>query len=263
MTKQCLVDFICPKCPSEFEALHFLQQFSKGAQLELARAICQQVEFPLWEETWKGPLLVTAVRLGERDLACRIGQQIEESLEFSTLAALGQQYKIFGDSTNGLRLDELHWQCIRPEGRCCLSPVYEALKAFFAGLTGLSRNHNSIMFHNCLYQLLTDETISASSLWVQEVIQDLIGVHRTVDQYGKGLPEFKYPPMTQLTWHLLLFGVNKCRERLDRHEISRLHESITQLYESLEEEGLNESQQSFVEQFLHKGAQVSGGQHTE
>lgn len=263
VTKQCLVKFICPQFVSEFKALQFLQQFSKGPQLELARAICQQIEFPLWDETWKGPLLVTAVRLGERDLAHRIGQQIDERLEFTTLTALGQQYEIFGDSTDKLRLDELHWQCIRPEGRGFLSTSYEALKAFFAGLTGLIKNHFSIMFHNCLYQLLTDETILASGLWVQEVIQDLIGVRRIIHQQnGRVLPEFKYPPMTQLAWHLILFGVNKCLERLDRHEISKLHESITLLYKEMEE-GLNEGQRSFVEQFLHidKGAQVSRNDH--
>lgn len=68
--------------------------------------------------------------------------------------------------------------------------------------------------------------------------------------------------MTQLAWHLILFGVNKCLERLDRHKISKLHESITLLYKEMEE-GLNEGQRSFVKQFLHidKGAQVSRNDH--
>ncbi len=163
-----------------------------------------------------------------------------------------------GDSIDELRLDKTHWQCLRGPGSS-LYKTYEALKAFFAGLTGLSKIHNSIMFYNCLYLILTDKTIRVSDRCLQEVIQDLIGFPIMVNRNGKTPPEFEYPPKTEFIWYLLLIGVNKCRERLGEPRTSIFHENINTLYEDLEKTGLTGSKQSFIKHFIRmdKGVQES------
>lgn len=249
MTQQRLVSFLCPKFCSELEALKLLQQLSEGPQLELARSICQQIRHPSWFETWSGPLLVTAVRLGELDLAHTIGQQLEEPLAFSTLTALGQQYQISEDSNDKMRLDKVHWQCIRLEGQGhYLQVSYYALKVFFAGLNDWPQNHKSIMFHNCLYILLTDETVPVLYNCLKEVICDLIGLPVTTSSNGKNALKFQYPPNTDFARHLLLFGVRKCQKRLESGT-SRLYKIITELYEDWDKQGQTASQQFFFDQF--------------
>lgn len=134
---------------------------------------------------------MTAVRLGELDLAYTIGQQLKDPLDISTLTALGQQYQISEDSNDKMRLDKVHWQCIRLEGQGHhLQVSYYALKAFFGGMTGLSQNCKSIMFHGCLYILLTDETLPVLYICLQEVICDLIGLPVTTTSNGKNALKF-------------------------------------------------------------------------
>ena len=200
---------------------------------------------------------MTALRLGERDLAHTIGKQIGAALGFSTLNALGQQYQISGDSTDELKLGESYWQCIRLRGQSYyLYTSYRALKAFFAGLTGLSKTHNGIMFHDCLYQLLVDETLPVSDRCLEEVIQDLVGFSMTTNRYDEESPACQFPLKTGFTRHLLLSGPRECWERLCSYDSSSVHENITKLYEDLKKDGQIESNKSLFEQIISIGKEV-------